>query len=61
MCGLYWSETKAAGGAPAPHNQIANVIPDDAWFILPIALIQRRSNVLFPPRCHPRPRALFAA
>jgi hypothetical protein len=40
---------------------IAHVIPEDAWFILPIALIQDRTSVLFPPRRHPRPRAHFAA
>lgn len=29
---------------------IAHVIPEDAWFILPIALIEHRTSVLLPPR-----------
>ena len=29
---------------------IAHIIPEDAWFILPVSLIEHRTSVLLPPR-----------
>jgi hypothetical protein len=68
ICGLYrinaYRRTNH-GAVPYQPGEIdfliAHVIPEDAWFILPIALIQDRTSVLFPPRRHPRPRAHFGA
>jgi len=49
---------------------IAHIIPEDAWFILPVDLIQHRTSILLPPRtyragtrpgCERRRPALFAA
>jgi hypothetical protein len=68
MCGLYRiNARRRTNHGTVPYQPaevdflIAHVIPEDAWFILPIALIQHRTSVLFPPRCHPGQRALFAA
>jgi len=68
MCGLYRinSHRRTNHGVVPYHPAeidflIAHVIPEDAWFILPIALIQHRTSVLFPPRLHPQQRALYAA
>src|SRR5882762_12038626 len=68
MCGLYRinSHRRTNHGVVPYHPAeidflIAHVIPEDTWFLLPIALIQHRTSVLFPPRRHPRQRALFAA
>ena len=68
MCGLYRINSHrrtSYGTVPYQPSEvdflIAHVIPEDAWFILPIALIQHRTSVLFPPRLHPQQRALFAA
>jgi len=67
MCGLYRINAhRRTSHGTVPYQPaevdflIAHVIPEDAWFILPIALIQHRTSVLFPPRRHPRQRALFA-
>ncbi len=68
MCGLYRINShRRTNHGVVPYQPgeidflIAHVIPEDAWFILPIALIQDRTSVLFPPRRHPRGRALFGA
>jgi hypothetical protein len=53
------------GGVPCRPGEvdflIAHGIPEDAWFILPIALIQHRTSVSSLPAATPRRRALFAA
>ena len=68
LCGLYRINAHRRtnnGAIPYQPNEvdflIAHVIPEDAWFILPIAEIQDRTSVLFPPRHHPRKHAHFAA
>jgi hypothetical protein len=66
FCGLYRINAHRRtnhGSIPYQPNEvdflIAHVIPEDAWFILPITEIQDRTSVLFPPRNHPRKRAHF--
>ena len=56
MCGLYRINARRRtnhGTVPYQPSEvdflIDHVIPEDAWFILPIALIQHRTSVLFPP------------
>jgi len=40
---------------------VAYIIPEDAWFILPIDIIQSRTSLLFAPDCHPRGPGLYGA
>ena len=68
ICGLYrvnaYRRTNN-GAIPYQPNEIdfliAHVIPEDAWFILPIAEIKDRTGVLFPPRGYAGQRPHFAA
>ena len=39
---------------------VAHIIPEDTWFILPIAAIHNRTSVLLPPHRHTRSRTLHA-
>ena len=68
LCGLYRINShRRTNHGVLPYKPsavdflIAHVIPEDAWFILPIGTIQDRTCVLFPPRHHPRKHAHFAA
>ncbi|MBI1741218.1 MAG: hypothetical protein HY233_04720 [Acidobacteriales bacterium] len=66
LCGLYRINAhRRTNNGAVPYQPgeidflIAHIIPENAWFILPIALIQDRTSVLLAPRRHPRGPGLF--
>jgi hypothetical protein len=40
---------------------VAYIIPEDAWFILPITVVAHRTSLLFNPKGYPRGDGLFGA
>jgi hypothetical protein len=40
---------------------VAYIIPEDSWFILPLALIQSRTSLLFSPKNYYRGQGIYGA
>jgi hypothetical protein len=58
---------RRAGGRAVPYSPseidflVAYIIPEDAWFILPIALVVHRTSLLFNPKGYVRGDGLFGS
>jgi len=58
---------RRTGGRAVPYSPseidflVAYIIPEDAWFILPITVVAHRTSLLFNPKGYPRGDGLFGA